>query len=338
MNSAGRERKLMTCLLRAVLPLLTEVMRQQGDSSSAQQFREVLSQLRDGPLSRESWQFLLSRARENLDVKVRTVFNDALHLYPTKEQTAASNLDRLEQLGKPVLKINAVHRGKGARDCTVDDTGLECELILAKGARVMITDQARLNTIEDILRCVDLEVESLGEVLVEAWSLLKTERFWCHGYTSEADAVKAWSNPSLQRLLRHFSVQRSDKCKYRQSIQIHWNLAIPAIYLNKVGENCLHQIEIMAKKWSNPQDALTLVTYMAIKQKKDTKNKQQYTQHHGGRGVAKQLITKDWTDAKLLLQSDANAILESRVFNKQELTDCLDQNVLSWIESHLKVQ
>ena len=119
--------------------ILTEVMRQQGDSSSAQQFREVLSQLRDGPHSRESWQFLLSRTRENLDVKVRTVFNNALHLYPTKEHTAASNLDHLEQLEQPVLKINAVHRGEGARNGTADDTRLESELLLAKRARVMIT-------------------------------------------------------------------------------------------------------------------------------------------------------------------------------------------------------
>ncbi|MCJ1260754.1 hypothetical protein MMC22_000616 [Lobaria immixta] len=127
-----------------------------------------------------------------------------------------------------------------------------------------------------------------------------------HAGLAPRDPRPAWSNTSLQRLLSHFSVQRSDKCKYRQSIQIHWNLAIPAIYLNKVDENYLHQIEIMAKKWSNPQDALTLVTHMAIKRKEDTKNKQQYTQHHGGRGVAKQLIIKDWINAKLLLQSDAN--------------------------------
>lgn len=38
-----------------------------------------------------------------------------------------------------MLKINAVHHGKGARNGTADDTGLECKLLLAKGARVMIT-------------------------------------------------------------------------------------------------------------------------------------------------------------------------------------------------------
>ena len=119
--------------------VLTEVMRQQGNSSSACQFREVLDQLQDGPLSSDSWQFLLSGTSENLDVEVHTKFNNALHLYPTKSQTMASNLQRLEQLGKPVLKINAINRGKGAKSGTADDTGLENKLLLSKGSRVMIT-------------------------------------------------------------------------------------------------------------------------------------------------------------------------------------------------------
>ena len=118
--------------------VLTEVMRQQGNLSSACQFREVLNQLRDGPLLSKNWQFLLSRTSENLDVEVRSKFNDALHLYPTKTQTMASNLQRLKQLGKPVLQINAINRGKGAKDGTVDDTGLENELLLLKGSRVII--------------------------------------------------------------------------------------------------------------------------------------------------------------------------------------------------------
>lgn len=117
---------------------LTEVMRQQGDSSFACQFREVLNQLRDGPLSSENWQFLHPRVSKNLDVEVRTKFNDALHLYPTKNQTMASNLQCLEQLGKPILQINAINRGNGAKDSTMDDTGLENELLLSKSSRVMI--------------------------------------------------------------------------------------------------------------------------------------------------------------------------------------------------------
>ena len=118
--------------------MLMEVMQQQGDLSFAQQFCEILSQLQDRLHLRESWQFLLSRTRENLDVKIRMVFNDALHLYPIKEQTTTSNLDCLEQLEPSVLNINAIHCEEGARNGTANDTGLESELLLAKSARVMI--------------------------------------------------------------------------------------------------------------------------------------------------------------------------------------------------------
>ena len=76
--------------------VLTEIMRQQGDSSFACQFCEVLNQLWDGPLLRENWQFLLFRTGEKLDTKVRIKFNSALHLYLTRKQTTAYNLQRLE--------------------------------------------------------------------------------------------------------------------------------------------------------------------------------------------------------------------------------------------------
>ena len=77
---------------------------------------------------------------------------------------------------------------------------------------------------------------------------------------------------------------------------------------------------------------------MAIERIQEAKRKQQRTQHHGGRGIAKQLTTKDWTSAKLLSSSNAATILDSRVFTQQELVDCLDLNALSWVQPHLKVQ
>lgn len=41
-----------------------------------------------------------------------------------------------------------------------------------------ITHQARIDAIETILHCADAKVESLGEVVLEAWSLLKTKHIW----------------------------------------------------------------------------------------------------------------------------------------------------------------
>lgn len=121
---------------------LTGVMRQQGDSSSARQFCQTLAEIRDGSVSRENWQFLLARASENLGVQERFDFGKALRLYGTKKQTAAYNLSRLEHLARPVLKVKAVNRekgAKGAKDASADDAGLENELLLSKGSRVMIT-------------------------------------------------------------------------------------------------------------------------------------------------------------------------------------------------------
>ncbi|MCJ1269402.1 hypothetical protein MMC22_009294 [Lobaria immixta] len=200
------------------------------------------------------------------------------------------------------------------------------------------THQARIDTIKDILHYGDAEVESLGEVILEAWSLLKTKEIWRHGYASEAQAVEACANPSLERLIAHFSLQHNEKHRYRRSIQQHWNLAIPAVDLDQVGENCLYQMEAMARKWGCVHSALTLVTHMAIERIQEAKRKQQRTQHHGGRGIAKQLTTKDWTFAKQLSSSNAATILDSRMFSQQELVDCLDLHVLSWVQLHLKVQ
>ena len=50
------------------------------------------------------------------------------------------NLQRLADLRQPLLKIEAVNRGTGAKDTDADDAGrLENELLLCRDARVMLT-------------------------------------------------------------------------------------------------------------------------------------------------------------------------------------------------------
>lgn len=154
------------------------------------------------------------------------------------------------------------------------------------------TYQARIDAIENILHCADAEVGSFREVILEAWSLLRTKEVWCHGYTSEAQAMEAFATPSLERLIPYFARQRSEKCRYRQSIQERWNLAIPAVDLDRAGENYLYQMEVMTRKWSCANQALTLVTHIAIKGIQEAKEKQQHIKHHGGRGEPSNSLLK----------------------------------------------
>lgn len=120
--------------------VLTESMRQQGEDATACQFRDTLSQLRDGPISEENWRFLLTWAKESLPSGTWQQFDDALRLYFRNEELREHNWSRLEKLGRPVMKIRAKNVGKGAKDAFWDDAGrLDKELLLSKGSRVMIT-------------------------------------------------------------------------------------------------------------------------------------------------------------------------------------------------------
>ena len=120
--------------------VLTRIMRQQGETAIARQFRDCLSQVRDGPISINNWRFLLSRSRSNVNHKTWRTFDDALRLYARNDCTTRFNLARLRDLDKPVMKINATHSGKGAKDGSSDDAGrLEKTLLLSKGSRVMLT-------------------------------------------------------------------------------------------------------------------------------------------------------------------------------------------------------
>jgi hypothetical protein len=62
-------------------------------------------------------------------------FTDILHLLPTKEAMKDLNTCHLTSLGKPVLCCMAKHNGPEAKK----EDGLEKEVLLAEGARVMIT-------------------------------------------------------------------------------------------------------------------------------------------------------------------------------------------------------
>ena len=77
----------------------------------------------------------------NLPQEEKHTFNDAIHLFPTRADVEDHNHQYLEATHVPVLRCKARHNGgKRAERATEDQAdGLEAELLLAIGARVMIT-------------------------------------------------------------------------------------------------------------------------------------------------------------------------------------------------------
>jgi ATP-dependent DNA helicase PIF1 len=68
--------------------VLDQVMRQQGEDLTALQFKEVLKQLRDGPISEPSWRLLLTRVAEDLPISERREFDNSLCLYGSRDMVA----------------------------------------------------------------------------------------------------------------------------------------------------------------------------------------------------------------------------------------------------------
>ena len=68
-------------------------------------------------------------------------FSDATSILPKWSDVDSVNINKLRSLNRPVAKIQAVHTGSCEAKRAESDTakGLESELLLAKGARIMLT-------------------------------------------------------------------------------------------------------------------------------------------------------------------------------------------------------
>ena len=68
-----------------------------------------------------------------------SVFEDALHLFPTKDAVVEYNIDQLHNNNQPITAIKALHNGHNASKGSSDDAGgLEPVIHLSVGARVML--------------------------------------------------------------------------------------------------------------------------------------------------------------------------------------------------------
>ena len=119
---------------------LEVIQRQAGDSEDQQAFRDLLLRLRNGLSTVNDWNLLKARVSSLIPTVERHTFANATRLFPLWAKVKDYNLMMLRRLRVPIAKIKAVHNGQGASKASSDDAkGLEAELLLAVGARVMLT-------------------------------------------------------------------------------------------------------------------------------------------------------------------------------------------------------
>ncbi len=117
------------------------IHRQLGDSAEQQRFRALLEHASSGGLTTDDWKLLLTRSQSKLTAAEQTSFSKATCLFTTSEAVDVANYKELTALNHPCARIKAKHDGgaDAAHATTEDAAGLEAEVVLARGAKVMIT-------------------------------------------------------------------------------------------------------------------------------------------------------------------------------------------------------
>jgi ATP-dependent DNA helicase PIF1 len=120
---------------------LQQIFRQQGNDPVSQQFRDLLLRQRTYSITQEDYNLLSTRFSHNVPDEEKRTFSDVIHLFPTRADVEVHNHHYLESTHSPVLRCQARHNGGShAKKATEDQAeGLEAELLLAVGARVMLT-------------------------------------------------------------------------------------------------------------------------------------------------------------------------------------------------------
>jgi len=127
--------------------MLNKVMRQADPLQ--QVFRELLMRLRSGVCTEEDWELLSTRFVNNVNEETIESFTDATCLFNTKVKVTNHNLCKLATLAhgenpQESCRIDAYHlpltKKKTAQAITSDKMmGLDASIYLARGARIMIT-------------------------------------------------------------------------------------------------------------------------------------------------------------------------------------------------------
>lgn len=116
---------------------LTQVMHQAGQEPEQVHFRDILLRLRNGEVTIDDWKHLMNQTPTQ--VQDLFPFANALQLHPTVEAVVEHNVTKLQESGKPIANIKAVHTGANASKAPPDDaSGLESITYLAQSACVML--------------------------------------------------------------------------------------------------------------------------------------------------------------------------------------------------------
>jgi ATP-dependent DNA helicase PIF1 len=119
---------------------LQTVFCQIGENIEQITFREALLRLRTYSTIPEYYDLFATRFWDILPPDQQAEFDDFLHLLPTRASVLEFNCHRLVASAKPVLHCHAKHNHGEAKKAKSDDAeGLEKEVLLAEGAKVMLT-------------------------------------------------------------------------------------------------------------------------------------------------------------------------------------------------------
>lgn len=120
---------------------LQHIFRQNGLDAESEQFRDALLRQRTYAITEQDFELFSTCPKDRVTSADAATFKDALRLFPTRASVDLYNHTQLAISNKPVVRCKAKHGGgRQATAATEEDAdGLVKEILLAEGARVMIT-------------------------------------------------------------------------------------------------------------------------------------------------------------------------------------------------------